>query len=121
MYRKPKNKDKNEFKLGHQIPLLEKYYPYCDNFDCMPCKMNGIASCFNMKTKFVKGCISKKAKPKTASPIDVDQILRCIYCVLIARCVGAYRALMAELVFRGLVLPLQDAYVSQYMRIKPKT
>ena len=47
--------------------------------------------------------------------IDVDQKLRCIYCVLIARCVGAYRALMAELVFRDLILSSQDAYVSQYI------
>ena len=62
MCKKPKNNDKNEFKLGHQIPLLEKTYPFGDNFDCMPCKMNVIASCFNMKTKFVKGCISKNAK-----------------------------------------------------------
>ena len=33
MYKKPKNKDKNEFNLGHQIPLLEKAYHFCDNFD----------------------------------------------------------------------------------------
>ena len=26
-----------------------------------------------MKTKFVKGCISKKAKPKTASPIKAER------------------------------------------------
>ena len=62
MCKKPKNKDKNEFKLGHQIPLLEKAYPFCDNFYCMPCKMNMIASYFNMKTKFVKRCISKNGK-----------------------------------------------------------
>ena len=73
MCKKPKNKDKNEFKLGHQIPLLEKAYPFCDNFDCMPCKMNVIASCFNMKTKFVKGCISKNAKTRTASPVKVER------------------------------------------------
>ena len=69
MCMKPKNKDKNGFKLGHQIPLIDKAYPFCDNFDCMPCKMNVIASCFNMKTKFVKGCISKNAKTKTASHV----------------------------------------------------
>ena len=51
MCKKPKNKDINEFKLGRQIPLLEKAYPFCDNFDCMPCKMNVIASCFNMKSE----------------------------------------------------------------------
>ena len=28
MCKKPKNKDKNEFKLGHQIPLLDKAYPF---------------------------------------------------------------------------------------------
>ena len=73
MYKKPKNKNKNKFKLGHQIPLLEKAYPLCDNFDCMPCKMNVIAICFNMKTKFVKGCISKNVKPRTASPIKDER------------------------------------------------
>ena len=39
----------------------------------MPCKMHVIASCFNMKTKFVKGCISKKTKPRTASPIKAER------------------------------------------------
>ena len=73
MCKKPKNKDKNEFKLGHQIPLLDKAYPFCDNFDCMPCNMNMIASCFNMKTKFIEGCISKNAKPRTASPFKVER------------------------------------------------
>ena len=42
--KKPNNENKNEFNLGHQIPLLEKDYPFYDNFDCMPCKMNVIAS-----------------------------------------------------------------------------
>ena len=73
MCKKPKNKDKNEFKLGHQIPVLEKAYPLCDNFDCMPCKMNVIASYFNMKNKFVKGCISKNAKSRTVSPVKVER------------------------------------------------
>ena len=73
MCKKPKNKDKNEFNLGHQIPLLEKAYPFCDNFDCMRCKMNVITSCFNMKTKFFKGCISKKEKPRTASAVKVER------------------------------------------------
>ena len=59
MCKKPKNKDKNESRLGHQIPLLNKAYPFCDNFDCMPCKMNVIASCFNIKTKFVKALLEK--------------------------------------------------------------
>ena len=54
---------------------IEKAYPFCDNFDCMPCKMNVIASCFNMKTKFVKGCISKKAKSRTVSPIKVEKTI----------------------------------------------
>ena len=36
MCKRPKNENKNEFKLGHQIPLIEKAYPFCDNFDCMP-------------------------------------------------------------------------------------
>ena len=69
----PKNKDKNEYKIGHQIHLLEKAYTFCDNFDCMPCKMNVIVSCFNMKTKFVKGCTSKNAKPRTASPVKDER------------------------------------------------
>ena len=67
------NKDKHEFKLGNQIPLLEKAYPFCDNFDCMPCKMNVIASLFNMKSKFVEGCISKKGKSRAASPLKAKK------------------------------------------------
>ena len=73
MSKKPKNKDKNEFKLGHRIPLLEKSYPICDNFDCMPCNMNVIASCFNMKIKFVEGCISKKDKSRATSPLKAEK------------------------------------------------
>ena len=55
MCKKPKNNDKIEFMLGPQIPFLEKVYPFCDNFDCVPCKMNVIASSFNMKTNLLKG------------------------------------------------------------------
>ena len=74
MCKKPKNVDKNEFNLGHQIHLLEKTYPFCDNFDCMPCKMNVIVRCFNMKSKFVEDCISKKGKSRIASPLKSEKI-----------------------------------------------
>ena len=73
MCKKPKNKDKNEFKLGHQIPFLDKAYPFYDNFDCMPCKINVIPSYFNMKSKFVKGCISKRGKSRAASPLKAEK------------------------------------------------
>ena len=53
----PKNKNRDKFKLGHEILLLEKAYTFFDNFDCMSCMMNVIASCFNMKSKFVEGCV----------------------------------------------------------------
>ena len=39
----------------------------------MPCKMNVIASCFNMKIKFVEGCISKKGKYRAASPLKDEK------------------------------------------------
>ena len=73
MCKKPKNKDKNEFKLGDHIPLLDKAHPFCDNFDYMSCKMNVISSCFNTKRKFIEVCISKKVKPRTASPVKVER------------------------------------------------
>ena len=73
MCKKPKNEDMNEFKIGHQIPFLEKAYPFCDNFEGIPCKMNVITSCFNIKSKFVEGCISKKGKSRAASPLKAKK------------------------------------------------
>ena len=53
--------------------MLEKAYPFCDNFDYMSCKMNVIARRFNMKSKFVEGCISKKGKSRAASPLKAEK------------------------------------------------
>ena len=71
MYKRPKNKDMYIFKLGRGIPLLEKACPFCDNFDCMPCKMNMIANYFNMKSKFIEVCTSKKENSRVAGPLKV--------------------------------------------------
>ena len=73
MCKKPKNEDKNEFKIGHQITLLKMAYPLCDNFDYMPCKMNVIASYFHTKRKFVEGCISKNEKSRAPSILKTEK------------------------------------------------
>ena len=50
---KPKNANKDEFKEDHKIILIKKLYQLCDNFDCMPCKMNLIASYLYVKKQLM--------------------------------------------------------------------
>lgn len=41
------------------VPLKHWGNPFCDNLDCMPCKMNVITGSFNLRRKFLYNCISQ--------------------------------------------------------------
>lgn len=40
------------------VPLRRRDYPFCVNIDCMQCKIYVISSYFNLRRKFIYGCIS---------------------------------------------------------------
>ena len=55
------------------VPLKYRDSPFCDKFDCMPCNMNVMTSCFNLRKQFIDGCISHNShthytRPKSSSP-----------------------------------------------------
>ena len=55
------------------VPLKYRDSPFCDKFDCMPCNMNVMTSCFNLRKQFIDGCISHNShthytKAKSSSP-----------------------------------------------------
>ena len=55
------------------VPLRHIDAPFCDKFDCMPCNMNVMTSCFNLRRQFVEGCMSHNyhthyTRSKSSSP-----------------------------------------------------
>lgn len=57
MCKKPKN-CRNELAYGYVTPFPHKTCSFSNEFDCISCKINKSASCFNMKSKFVEDCTS---------------------------------------------------------------
>lgn len=74
MCKKPKILN-NEFAYGYNTPLTQETYSFCDDFDCMSCKIIKFTSCFNMKSKFVEGCISTFEKSKGNHSLNLIQNL----------------------------------------------
>ena len=57
----------------YSVPLRHRDAPFCDKFDCMPCNMNVMTSCFNLRRQFIDGCIDHNlhthyTRPKSSSP-----------------------------------------------------
>lgn len=46
------------FICKYKVSFKDKYYPFFDKLDCMPCNMNFMTRCFNFRRRFIGGCIS---------------------------------------------------------------
>lgn len=73
MCKKPIVKN-DKFSCGFVKPLMHDNQTFCDKFDCLPCNMNIMNTCFRLRKQFVDGCLSqnlniKVSRSKTASPV----------------------------------------------------
>ena len=61
--------DMSKFGYDCNVPLMKREYSYCDKFDCMPCNMNIMNSCYNLRQQFMYGCTSHMAHTHIHEPL----------------------------------------------------